>query len=70
MKVSIKKFDVAMDVKTNGIEFEVYEPNGVAFKGDCIITKTGLIWCEGKETRANGVKVNWNDFIKWMNAQR
>ena len=26
MKVSIKEFDVAMDVKKKGIEFDVYEP--------------------------------------------
>jgi len=26
MKVSVKEFDVAMDVKKKGIEFDVYEP--------------------------------------------
>jgi hypothetical protein len=70
MKVGIKKFSVDMDVKTSGIEFEVYEngPNG-AHRGDCILTKTGLIWCEGRTRRANGKQVSWNDFIDWMNGR-
>ncbi len=70
MKVGIKKFAVDMNVKTSGIEFEVYE-NGAngAFRGDCILTKTGLIWCEGRRPRKNGKKVSWADFIAWMNAK-
>lgn len=70
MRVSIKSFEVDMDVKTNGIEFDVYEngENG-AHRGDCILTKTGLTWCEGRTRRANGKKVTWNEFIEWMNAR-
>jgi hypothetical protein len=70
VKVSIKKFDVGMEVKTNGIEFDVYEngDNG-AHRGDCIITKRGLIWCEGRTQRKNGRTVSWDDFIAWMNSQ-
>lgn len=70
MKVGIKSFNVEMDVKTKGIEFEVYD-NGEdgAFRGDCILTKTGLIWCEGRTRRAQGKHVSWNDFIAWMNAR-
>jgi hypothetical protein len=67
MKVSIKSFEVDMDVKTNGIEFEVYENDGT-FRGDCILTKTGLIWCEGKTQRKNGTKASWDEFIEWMNS--
>ena len=53
MKVGIKEFNVAMEVKkNNGIEFEVYDNDGT-FRGDCYLTKTGLIWCEGKTSRAN-----------------
>lgn len=70
MKVSIKKFDVEMEVKNKGIEFDVYSPNGADHLGDCIVTKTGLIWCEGRERRANGVSVTWAQFIAWMNEQR
>ena len=67
MKVSIKQFDVAMDVKTNGIEFEVYD-NDDNFLGDCILTKTGLIWCGGKTTRKNGKRITWAKFIEMMNG--
>jgi hypothetical protein len=67
MKVAIKDFDVQMEVKNNGIEFEVYDNDGT-FRGDCYLTKTGLIWCEGKTSRQNGVKVTWAEFIEWMNS--
>ena len=33
MNVSIKSFDVKMDVKTKGVEFEVYDTQG-KFLGD------------------------------------
>ena len=67
MKVSIKSFEVAMDVKTKGIEFEVYD-NDDTFRGDCYVTKKGLIWCEGKIPRKNGVSITWDEFIEWMNS--
>ena len=34
MKVAIKSFDVGMEVKTNGIEFEICTPDGATFLGD------------------------------------
>lgn len=70
MKVGIESFDVAMDVKTRGIEFEVYEngDNG-DFLGDFIVTETGLISCQGRTHRKNGEKVGWADFIAWMNQK-
>jgi len=67
MDVSIKSFDVAMDVKNKGVEFQVYTNDGI-FRGDMIVTKSGVIWCEGKKRRENGAKVNWEDFIAWMNS--
>ena len=66
MKVSVKDFTINMDIKSNGMELEVRDPDG-NFRGDCFVTMTGLIWCEGKTERANGKKVSWNKFIKWMN---
>ena len=62
MNVSIKSFDVKMDVKNKGVEFQIYDPAG-KFLGDCIVTKTGLTWCKGKTSRANGKKVRWKTFI-------
>ena len=66
MKVRIKDMTVEMDVKTKGIEFEVRDNDGT-FRGDCYLTSTGIVWCEGKTSKKNGVKVDWNDFIDWMN---
>ena len=68
MKVKIKSFDVApMEVKTNGIEFEVRSANDKKQLGDLILTKTQLEWCNGKVHRGNGVAKTWKEFIKWMN---
>ena len=66
MKVNIKKFDVKMELKTNGIEFEVRDNNDL-FLGDMIINKTGLVWCEGRTTKANGVKKDWAKVIELFN---
>jgi hypothetical protein len=63
MRVHIKDFDVAMEVKTNGIEFEVRSPDDAVHHGDCILTKTNIIWCSGRTTRPNGLKITWDDFM-------
>jgi hypothetical protein len=41
MKVAIKKFDVEMPIKNNGIEFDIKNNRGKHI-GDCVLTKTGL----------------------------
>jgi len=68
MKVAIKSFDVDMDVKNNGIEFQVHD-NQAKFLGDCFVTRAGLIWCKGRVRREHGTRVNWQDFIAWMESQ-
>ena len=40
---------------------KVREPDDSTQIGDCYVTKTGLTWCRGKTTKANGVKVTWNE---------
>ena len=65
VKVSIKSFDVQMEIKNKGIELDVYSTDGT-FMGDLIVTKSGLTWCQGKRKRENGTKVSWDEFIKWM----
>ncbi|MBF0459591.1 MAG: hypothetical protein HQK99_17010 [Nitrospirae bacterium] len=62
MNVWIKKFDVDMQVKSNGIELEIRSTNGETQIGDCYATQTGLTWCKGKTTKPKGVKVSWDDF--------
>lgn len=63
--MAIKSFDVGMEVKTSGIEFQVRQNDG-ELVGDCYLTKTGLIWCKGQTTRRNGKQVSWQQFVQWM----
>ena len=65
MKVSIKSFDVEMEIKRGGVEFGVRDIKGNGL-GSFIVTKTGLIWCKGRTTRANGKQVDWSKFIEWI----
>ena len=64
MKVTIKRFNVEMEVKNNGIEFEVRSPDGKTHLGDLVLTKSALVWCPGQTRPENGYKVPWHDFIK------
>ena len=68
MIVYVKDMSVNMEVKTKGIEFEVRD-NKNKFRGDCIVNKTGLIWCPGRTAPANGKKVSWDKFIQWMSEE-
>ena len=67
MQVKIKDFTVDMEIKNKGMEIGVFSPQG-KHRGDLIVTKTSLIWCSGRTSRKNGVKVSWNEFIKWMES--
>jgi hypothetical protein len=64
MKVSIKNFEVEMDLKNNGVEFEVYDHD--KHLGDVILTKTSVIWCRGRIRRDNGKRFSWEEFIERM----
>jgi len=63
MEVWIKSLEVEMQVKQKGIELEVRSKDGTAQLGDCYATMTGLIWCNGRTKKENGVKFKWEDFI-------
>ena len=65
MQVSIKDFAVSMEIKNKGVELQVKDNNDKHL-GDLIINKTGLIWCKGRTTVANGKKMTWQDFINSM----
>jgi len=69
MQVRIKQFDVNMEVKSSGIEFEVRTPDGSQQLGDCYVTMTGLVWCKGKTSKKNGVRISWKDFIEYMESK-
>ncbi len=64
MKVNIKKFEIDMEVKTNGMELEVRTPDGISQLGDLKVTKSGLEWCKGR--REKGKKISWEKFINYM----
>lgn len=64
MKVVIKSFDVAMEVKQKGVELAVRSPDGSVFHGDCFVTMTGLVWCHGKTSKQNGVKLTWEELME------
>lgn len=68
MIVKVKDFDVAMEVKNNGIELDVADTKGNHI-GDLVVTKTKLIWCKGKTSRTKGTQVNWADFIAFMESK-
>lgn len=62
-RVSIKNLSVDMDIKNKGLELDVYD--GDTHLGDLYVTKTGLVWCRGKTTKAKGVKIKWKEFRDW-----
>lgn len=66
MKVTIKAFNVDMEVKNNGIEFEVKSSDGTKHLGDLILTKTALVWCPGRTRADKGIKKTWEEFIELM----
>ncbi len=68
MQVKIKEFNVDMEVRTNGIEFEVRSADGSSQLGDLILTKTKLEWCQGRTRAGNGTSKTWQEFIDWMNS--
>ena len=69
MKVWIKKFQIDMEVKANGIEFEVRTPDNAEQIGDCYVTMTGLIWCKGKKAKKNGVKISWENLVEILKSK-
>jgi hypothetical protein len=59
--------DLATAPALNGIEFEVRDRDGT-HRGDLILTRKTLEWCEGKTHAGHGVQVKWNEFIDYMNS--
>ena len=66
MDVRIKQFDVKMNVKSKGIEFEVRRPGSGNQIGDCYVTMKGLTWCKGRTTKHNGVEISWKDLATML----
>lgn len=72
MQVKTQPFKEAIELKSDGICFDVYG-NGAKRLGDLSVTKTGLVWCKGangKAPRGKGINVKWEDFISWVQSQQ
>ncbi|HVB40731.1 MAG TPA: hypothetical protein VNE83_07500 [Terriglobales bacterium] len=67
MDVSIGDFNVAMEIKSKGIELKVARPNGGGHRGNLVVTGTTLKWFNGKTT-TNPKTIKWDDFIDHMNS--
>lgn len=69
MEVSIKEFNVNMALKNKGMELGVYDTKGNHL-GDLQIGKAKLVWCKGKTTPENGIKVSWKELIEFFEARK
>ena len=67
MDLTIKKFNVAMELKNKGMELEIRDNNGTHL-GDLYIKKVGVEWCRGQTREGGGVLVNWDDLIDWFES--
>jgi hypothetical protein len=65
MKVTVKDLAATIELKNNGIEFEVRDNDG-RHVGDLVITKAKVIWCKGKTDRKNGHALSFDKFIQLM----
>ncbi len=63
----IDDFSQSLDIKTSGIEIQVDRNKGGQM-GDLYVTKTGLTWCKGKQSKANGVSIRWDKFADYMES--
>jgi len=68
MNVTIKRFDVQMELKNSGIEFEVRTPAGVDHLGDMVVNKSGMTWCPGRVQVKNGTRKSWEEIIEFFNS--
>ena len=65
MKVSVKDFQVTMQIGNNGIELDIYD-NNEQHLGDLRIGKATIEWCKGQTQKGNGIKKTWENLIKFF----
>jgi hypothetical protein len=65
MNVSIKDFQVEMQLRNNGIELEIRTPQNEHL-GDFYLGRGAVEWCKGKKARGNGVRKNWHELIAFF----
>ena len=72
MQVKTQPFKEALEIKSDGICFDVYG-NGSKRLGDLSVTKAGLVWSKvagGKPMRNQGINVRWEEFINWVQTRK
>ncbi|MFH0953061.1 MAG: hypothetical protein V1873_01895 [Verrucomicrobiota bacterium] len=67
MKVSVKEFQVSMEIGNNGIELDVYDGQNKHL-GDLRIGRATIEWCAGRTRRGNGVRKSWEELIEFFHA--
>lgn len=55
----IKNLTVDMPLKNNGVEIQI-DQDGKQY-GDLYVSKTGIVWCDGKVHRENGTKFTFDE---------
>lgn len=55
----IKSFQISQELKNAGIEIQI-DDDGKQY-GDIYVTKTGVIWCDGKCHRNSGTKFSFDE---------
>jgi hypothetical protein len=72
MQVKTQPFKQSLELKNDGISFNVYG-NGSKRLGDLYVTKAGLVWSKGANANASrdgGINVKWEEFITWVQSRR
>jgi hypothetical protein len=72
MQVKTQPFKEALEIKSDGICFDVYG-NGAKRLGDLAVTRGGLVWNKvagGKPMRGQGINVRWEEFINWVQTRK
>ena len=57
-----------VDIKTSSERYRIWD-NQDNLLGSLYINKTRLVWCEGKTQLSNGIRIEWEDFIEYMNER-
>jgi hypothetical protein len=67
VRVSVKDFNVSMELGNNGMELDVYDNNGQHL-GDLRVGKAKIEWCRGRTRTGNGKIVTWQQLIGWFES--
>jgi hypothetical protein len=67
MQVFVKNISATIELKNNGMTFDLYETDG-SYKGKIKLNRAGMVWCSGKTRLENGDKVSWYDLIEHLES--